>query len=94
MEDHPINCHHQLKTHPAMYFAAKRGDKTFEVRKDDRAYQRGDVVTLLYHDPDSIDGAYAYQEPLTFVIGFVLRGGQYGVEPGYVAFSLHRHPEE
>jgi hypothetical protein len=89
--------HHTLKTDEAAYKAVRRGDKNFEVRKDDRMYQAGDAVTLQHHDPNTVPNGFrppwpAGQEPNPdlgpFVIGFVLRGGQYGVEPGYVAFSL------
>lgn len=38
--------HHSLKTWPAMFEAVWRGDKTFEVRLDDRGYQKGDTVQL------------------------------------------------
>lgn len=88
--------HHILKTHPAMYRAASLGTKTFEVRKDDRAFQCGDRVSLKYHDPADDLPQPQFRPPrpednlptLDFEIGFVLRGGQYGVEPGHVAFSL------
>ena len=88
--------HHRLKTDPAPYDAVRRGDKNFEIRKDDRAFQAGDVVTLEHYIPGNGHawGARPPQMPgqekpdLTFRIGFVLRGGQYGIEPGYVGFSL------
>lgn len=89
---------HKLKTHPPMFRAARDGRKTFEVRKDDRAYQAGDFVTLEYYDPAVPSAPFAPPplpttagddlSPITFQIGFVLRGGQYGIEPGYVVFSL------
>lgn len=96
--------HHTLKTHPAIFAATRRGDKMFEVRKDDRAFQTGDQVTLVYHDaePPTFLGAAAPvpwgktdddRLPMDFRITFVLRGGQYGVEPGFVAFGLERLPQ-
>lgn len=42
--------HHELKTWPVHFEAVWRGDKTFEVRLDDRAYQCGDTVTLREWD--------------------------------------------
>ncbi len=86
---------HELKTHPAMFDAAKRGVKRFEVRKDDHAFQTGDRIIMRYFDPeeqtafprppmpDDVDRA-----PIMFLVTFVLRGGQYGVEPGHVVLSL------
>lgn len=92
---------HTLKTHPAYFRAVRDGTKTFEVRKDDRAFQCGDTVILTFADPDSPSAAWAPPAPplghergsdnrsdITRKIGFVLRGGQFGLEPGYVAFSL------
>ncbi len=85
--------HHRLKTDEPAYNAVRRGDKNFEIRKDDRMFQTGDVVTLEHHIPTEAKwGAGPPKLPgnpdLTFRIGFVLRGGQYGIEPGYVGFSL------
>ena len=88
------NATHELKAHPAMYRAVSRGAKTFETRKDDCAFQAGDTVRLRYYDPetDSVFPRPPMPEDnfpvLEFTIGFVLRGGQYGIEPGHVAFSL------
>lgn len=91
---------HTLKTHPAYFRAVRDGTKTFEVRKDDRAFQCGDTVILTFADPDSLSAPWPPVFPLgherpvdnrsdiTRKIGFVLRGGQFGLEPGYVAFSL------
>lgn len=83
-----MNARHLLKTHPAVWHAVKAGSKTFEVRKDDRQFQMGDIVDLSYYDPLDIDPSPAVGGVITKRVGFVLRGGQYGLEPGYVAFSL------
>ena len=101
---------HVLKTHPAMFKALREGTKNFEVRKDDRAFQTGDIVVLKYYDPnptsaipvppwsanesaneveDQID-----KSPIVKRITFVLRGGQYGIEPGYVVLALENHKVE
>lgn len=90
---------HVLKTHGDIWDRVASGEKTFEVRRDDRGFQKGDIVRLeRWHtdwasgryEPD-FDGFQPYGKPkaLEFEIGFVLTGGQYGLEPGYVAFSLH-----
>jgi hypothetical protein len=78
--------HHFLKVHAQIYPRVKSGEKRFEIRKDDRCYQTGDYVTMMIHPED---GA---QSPVTFRIGFILRGGQYGLEHGYVAFQLEDVP--
>lgn len=86
---------HVLKTHPAMFRAVRDGRKNFEVRKDDRAFQAGDTVELKFHDPETTPfPAPAWPSdddkllPLERKITFVMRGGQYGVEPGYVVLAL------
>jgi len=91
--------HHVLKTHPAMFRAVRDGVKNFEVRKDDRAFQAGDTVELTYHDPEREGPGAFMMPPMPFVEGdsktslfatitFVLRGGQYGIETGFVALAL------
>ena len=42
---------HELKCWPAFFDAVARGEKTFEIRKDDRGFQRGDRLRLLKYDP-------------------------------------------
>jgi Domain of unknown function (DUF3850) len=37
---------HELKVQPPYFDALLDGSKTFEVRRNDRAYQRGDVLVL------------------------------------------------
>ncbi|MNL51379.1 hypothetical protein D3C87_1744730 [compost metagenome] len=84
-----------------MFRAIRDGVKNFDVRKDDRAFQAGDTVEFKFHDPD-MPGDF-FQPPAPWGSGpskpddltpikrsvtFVLRGGQYGVEPGYVVLAL------
>lgn len=37
---------HVLKTLPDYFDAVARGEKTFEVRRDDRGFQKGDILVL------------------------------------------------
>lgn len=84
---------HVLKCWPAYFDAIRRGEKTFEVRRDDRGFQKGDTVILhrTYEDNQHIveydfKGNALYQ--LKFTIGWILTGGRFGIEPGFVVFSL------
>jgi hypothetical protein len=82
---------HHLKTWPQFWYAVGRGDKNFEVRKDDRAYQTGDTLMLEYYDPEEPQPVY-HHEPIERIVTFVLPGGQFGIEPGYVVMGLS-HPD-
>jgi hypothetical protein len=81
---------HNLKTWPIFWEAVAAGDKTFEVRRDDdRQFQKGDMLHLLEFDPtdESEPGGYTGRE-LEFQVTYVLRGGQFGIEPGFVVLGL------
>ena len=86
---------HELKTWAPYFDAVKRGEKTFEVRRDDRGFQCGDTVTLIRCVQGRLGGwdvEYDFdgkpKHRIKFRIGWILTGGQFGIEPGYVAFSL------
>ncbi len=99
-----MSVHHTLKTWPAMFEAVWRGDKTFEVRIDDRGYQKGDTVTLAEWDrngtctcttSEHADTCARYSgRTIDARIGHVLastapRGNQRGFNGnGYVVFSV------
>lgn len=42
--------HHELKINNNAYELVATGDKLFEIRDNDRMYQRGDTVTLRWFD--------------------------------------------
>lgn len=44
---------HHIKTWPVFFGAVLSGAKTFEIRKDDRDYQRGDWLCLEEYDPET-----------------------------------------
>ena len=91
---------HELKTAPIYFDAIARGDKLFEVRKNDRFFQCGDIVELIrlheesnYYTPYTEKGGWktgdkSKAQRLKFRIGPILQGGQFGIEPGYCVFSL------
>lgn len=95
---------HVLKTAPPYFEAVLTGDKTFEVRRDDRGFQRGDTLRLREYDRraaeaerlSSRDGRVAPRDRTFGFTGrevrkritYVLTGGQLGIEPGYVVMGL------
>lgn len=75
--------HHDLKTYPAYYKAVRAGDKRFEIRwNDDRAFQKGDTVTLKEYDPKKIN--YTGRE-IDAMITYVT---SYEQQRGYVVFGF------
>ncbi len=42
---------HELKTWPEYYKEVETGNKTFEIRKNDRDYNVGDYLMLMEYDP-------------------------------------------
>lgn len=64
---------HELKIWPKFYRRVADGSKTFEVRNNDRDYQRGDGVILNEWDPEK---KLPTDSPvLKFTIGYVLLAG-------------------
>ncbi len=85
---------HELKIWPQYYEAVAGGEKTFEVRVNDRNFQRGDEVELRYFDPEfkpspifsqsEIDKMSDARYPrLSFKVGYVLP-----IDQERVVFSL------
>ena len=44
---------HELKCWPEFFAAIERGEKTFDVRYNDRTYESGDILELREWDPAS-----------------------------------------
>lgn len=88
---------HRLKTVGVYWDAVASGEKTFEVRRNDRAFQKGDIVILQrtdekgYYDPAPGGGMFSTRD-LRRRIGWTLQGGQFGIAPGYIVFSLDPEP--
>jgi hypothetical protein len=85
---------HRLKTWARYYDAVADGRKPFEVRRNDRAFQRGDLVELIkvqdesphYNctPPDQRFAEITVRKRITYL----LQGGQFGIEPGFCVLGL------
>lgn len=95
---------HVLKTLPDYWDAVDRGDKAFEVRRDDRGFQRGDILVLRRLHKDWVDGKIkeekrtvaqgrAEYRELRRRVTYILTGGQLGIEAGYVVMALEPDTE-
>ena len=85
---------HRLKTVGTAWDAINTGEKTFEVRRNDRFFQKGDVVELVRLDDRGFydTGLDRQEKVIRMRIGWMLQGGQFGIEPGYCVFSLEPLP--
>ncbi len=87
---------HELKTDPDVFDAVDRGDKTFELRKDDRDFAVGD--TLRLRQTAHTGSEMAMGAPLIYTgktcvrrVTHILRGPRYGLVGGLVILSLDKH---
>ena len=81
---------HELKTWPEFFSAARSGIKRFEVRKDDRAFEVGDLLVLREFEPGKTSARrYAGYtgEWLAFRVSYVLHAGEMKVRGGLVPHS-------
>ena len=79
---------HNLKISDKFADAVLNGDKTFEVRYNDRGYNKGDKIIFTVVDDYKIP---VLVHPLTdkmFEITYVLAG--WGIKEDYVVFSIKR----
>ena len=89
---------HELKIDKHFADAVLAGRKTFEVRRNDRGFNAGDLVRFEVVERGAAFVFSRESHPLNgemYRIGYVLSG--WGLEEGYVAFSIapvYGEPEE
>lgn len=80
---------HKLKTVDVYFDAIADGRKTFEVRRNDRGFQTGDILEL-----ERIGGADSFLpgrytgETLVRQVTYILQGEQFGIAPGHCVMGL------
>ena len=82
---------HKLKTVARYWEAVKRGEKTFEVRLNDRAFQTGDILELIKTDDKGYYEDTWRDEEWRIIrkrVTYILQGGQFGIEPRYCVLGL------
>lgn len=86
---------HVLKTVEPYFSAVASGEKTFEVRRNDRAFQKGDTLLLVDSTACNCSDPYCEKRrrPVRKVVTFVYAGDPSlrdlgGVTPGYVVLGL------
>ena len=84
--------YHRLKTLAPYWERVQSGEKTFEIRKNDRDFQVGDIVELEYYDPKElvVQLAYNYNPPMiiTTEIKYIFNGGKFGLDADYCVMAI------
>lgn len=85
----------ELKTDPAVFQASWRGAKPFEIRRNDRDFQEGNLLRLRetqFSGTEMADGSpliYTGRE-LVVEVTYVLRGPRYGLLAGWAILGVRR----
>lgn len=80
---------HDLKCWPKHFAAVRRGEKTFEIRRNDRDFAVGDQILLREYIPE--DDVYTGQTE-TRLISFLLSEEAFGVVHGFVVIGFGPAP--
>lgn len=86
---------HVLKTVEPYFSAVLSGEKTFEIRRNDRGFQKGDTLVLLDHSRCECSDVKCYKRrtPIRKLVTFVYAGDPSlrdlgGLVPGHVILGL------
>lgn len=80
---------HELKTWPEAFGDLLTRARSFEVRKDDRGYAVGDELYLREWNPKTSKYSGRF---MMAIVTYILKGGRWGIEDGYVVMSIRRSP--
>lgn len=78
MKIHMLKCSHDI------FIDMSTSKKMFDVRLNDRNYQIGDRLDIF----DTTDQINSEVDHIHRFITYILIGGQYGIEKGYVVLGL------
>lgn len=81
---------HKIKLNIEFCDAVLSGNKNFEIRKNDRGYQKGDHIVFIPNDCISARRHHDIENK-EYEITYVLNG--YGLENGYVVFEIKEVPD-
>lgn len=76
---------HNLKILNDFAEAVLMGDKTFEIRENDRGYQKGDYIKFQAIDKNGTPNRHLINDKL-YLITFVMNG--WGIKNGYVVLGI------
>jgi len=78
--------HHHLKIEALYFQAIEEGIKTFECRKNNRNYRKGDIVSFI----EKANGIETGKELGPYEIIYIQRGPLFGIQEGYCVFSIKK----
>lgn len=76
---------HELKCHPEYFGRICRGQKTFEIRKNDRDFQVGDILVLREYDPKTGWPDYGGCDQRRAKVTYITN---YAQQDGYVVMGI------
>lgn len=76
---------HDLKILTEFFDDVSLGNKTFEIRKNDRDFKKGDVLMLHEYNPKT--GRYTGSRCDKYV-RYIMHGGKFGIEDGYCIMGI------
>jgi len=76
---------HELKTYDKYFDDIVNGNKTFEVRENDRDFKVGDILILCEYLP--VKNVHTGRQ-VAREIKYILKGGRFGIKKGYVVMGL------
>lgn len=77
---------HKIKIKYSYYKAVLSGEKTFEIRKNDRNYCVGDIIHFVPIDDNC--GLLIPHKANAYRITYVFHGGEYGIASEYCVFGI------
>lgn len=81
---------HQLKIKAQYFFSIRYKYKTFELRKDDRDYEKWDTIHFVKEDRSD----FISDPNNIYIITYILRNcKEYGLEDGYCILGIKRLEE-
>lgn len=81
---------HKLKCWPEYYSKIVSGEKTFEVRRDDRGFKVGDALLLMEWSPEM---GYSGKQLLVSVT-YILPGGNWGIVDNVCVMAIRPAQEK
>lgn len=83
--------YHEIKLRIEFCDAVLKGIKSFEIRKNDRGYQTGDLIRFIPVDETTVTVPHPISDE-QFRIMYILNG--WGLQDGYVALAIEKVPKD